>query len=66
MVLHVEVIIYGDPLILPGVRFRHLIDKGLVFFGREVIAGEEVEHDFNLDDWIRARRFDQPVRIVSK
>ena len=54
MVLHVEVIIDGDSLVLPRVRFGHLIDERLVLFGREVVARKEVEYHLNLDDWIRA------------
>ena len=59
MVFYVEVIIYGDSLVLPRMRFGHLIDEGLVLFGREVVAREEIEHDLNLDQRISWRRIDQ-------
>ena len=61
MVLHVEVIIDGDSLVLPRVRFGHLIDERLVLFGREVVARKEVEYHLNLDDWIRAGGLNQPA-----
>ena len=59
MVFYVEVIIYGDSLVLPRMRFGHLIDEGLVLSGREVVAREEIEHDLNLDQRISWRRIDQ-------
>ena len=61
MVLHVEVIIDGNTLVLPRVRFGHLIDKGLVLLGGEVVARKEVEYHLNLDDWIRAGGLNQPT-----
>ena len=54
VVLHVEVIVDGDARVLARVGFSHLIDKGLVLLGGEVVARKEVEYHLNLDDWIRA------------
>ena len=62
MVFYVEVIIYGDSLVPPRMRFGHVIDEGLVLFGREVVAREEIEHDLNLDQRISWRRIDQSAR----
>ena len=59
MVFDMEVIVDGDPLIFIRMRFGHLIDEGLVLFGREVVAREEIEHDLNLDQRISWRRIDQ-------
>lgn len=59
-----EVIVYGDPLILARMRFCHMVDEGLIFLSRKVITGEKIEHHFNLDDWIRARGFNQPVKNI--
>ena len=58
MVFDVEVIIYGDPLVFAWMRFGHVIDKGLVLLGREMIAREEVEHNLNLNHGVSWRWFD--------
>ena len=61
VVLHVEVIVDGDAPVLARVCFGHLIDKGLVLLGGEVVARKEVEYHLNLDDWIRAGGLNQPA-----
>ena len=45
VVLDVEVVVDGDLGVLLGVRLRQRHHERLVLVRREVVAGEEVEHD---------------------
>ena len=62
MVFNVKVVVNGDPLVFSRMRFGHVIDKGLVLFGREVITGEKVKDYLYLDHWVFWRRFDKPEK----
>ena len=59
MVFNMKVVINGDPLVFSRMRFGHVIDKGLVLFGREVITGKKVKDYLYLNHWVLWRRFDK-------
>ena len=62
MVFNMKVVINGDPLVFSRMRFGHVIDKGLVLFGREVITGKKVKDYLYLNHWVLWRRFDKPEK----
>ncbi len=61
---------YCYPRVLAAVLLGHLVDEGLVAFGRVVVAREEVEHDLDLNDRVGGGGFNQakiteiPPRLI--
>lgn len=59
VVFDVKVVVDIDFGVFARVLLGELHDEGFVPLGRVMVAGEEVEHDLDLDDGVGGRRVDQ-------
>lgn len=48
LVLDVEIVVNGDLVVLSRVGLGQLLDKLLVFLSRGLVAGEKIQHNFDL------------------
>ena len=48
LVLDVEIVVNGDLVVLPRVSLGQLLDKLLVFLSSGLVAGEKIQHNFDL------------------